>query len=198
MVLGLGFLTPWHRQVIQNEESLSLVANVDKKTQFLVPKSNRWIVLPTLASAVVLAVAAFSGYKQNDTGTVRQAFVAESVTDWRHCGNTVGGTRFASINQISTDNVDDLKEVLRYDPAATAPGEHQYAKSCRAVSYHEDLAQPGGHCSKRYVMGTIDARLIAVDALNGKLCTNFGKGGQLDLRKAWIPSHPYRKLERLI
>ncbi|MEM8497954.1 MAG: PQQ-binding-like beta-propeller repeat protein [Pseudomonadota bacterium] len=76
------------------------------------------------------------------------------------------------------------EEVWRYDPKATAPAEHQYALTCRGVSYFEAPAEfEGQQCQTRIVTGTVDARLIAVDASTGKPCANFGDGGQVDLRK---------------
>jgi quinoprotein glucose dehydrogenase len=40
----------------------------------------------------------------------------------------------------------------------------------------------GAPCRRRIIVGTIDARLIAVDALTGVLCTGFGSDGAVDLR----------------
>lgn len=44
-------------------------------------------------------------------------------------------------------------------------------------------AQPGpaGACTRRIVEGTLDARLIAVDADTGKPCADFGDNGQVDI-----------------
>jgi quinoprotein glucose dehydrogenase len=36
-------------------------------------------------------------------------------------------------------------------------------------------------CSSRVFLGTLDARLIALDAATGQPCTDFGTGGQIDL-----------------
>jgi quinoprotein glucose dehydrogenase len=38
-------------------------------------------------------------------------------------------------------------------------------------------------CRERIFIGTIDARLIALDAKTGKRCVDFGSGGAVDLRK---------------
>lgn len=61
---------------------------------------------------------------------------------------------------------------------------------CRGVAlWHEspagDAGDPGGHapvfCQTRVFMGTLDARLVAIDAKTGKACTDFGKQGVVDL-----------------
>jgi quinoprotein glucose dehydrogenase len=38
-------------------------------------------------------------------------------------------------------------------------------------------------CRRRLYIGTIDARLIAVDGLTGEQCSSFGRRGQIDLRR---------------
>ena len=52
----------------------------------------------------------------------------------------------------------------------------------RGVSFWRDNgAAAGAGCAERIFYGTIDARLIALDARTGRPCADFGKGGQLDL-----------------
>ncbi len=38
-------------------------------------------------------------------------------------------------------------------------------------------------CAKRIFSGTLDGRLIAVDAATGEPCQGFGDGGQVDIKK---------------
>ncbi|SKA20886.1 pyrroloquinoline quinone-dependent dehydrogenase [Consotaella salsifontis] len=73
------------------------------------------------------------------------------------------------------------KEVWRYDPKVS-PDAIPYGASCRGVSYYQvpDAAETQA-CAARVIEGTIDARLIAVDAKTGKPCEDFGEGGQVDL-----------------
>lgn len=54
--------------------------------------------------------------------------------------------------------------------------------NCRGVTYWEDTAAAGGACGKRIFMGDGRSRLYAVDADTGELCTDFGKGGYVDLQ----------------
>ncbi|MEP7184395.1 MAG: membrane-bound PQQ-dependent dehydrogenase, glucose/quinate/shikimate family [Rhodanobacter sp.] len=42
-------------------------------------------------------------------------------------------------------------------------------------------AGPAGACTRRIIEGTLDARLIAVDANTGKPCADFGHDGQVDI-----------------
>ena len=70
----------------------------------------------------------------------------------------------------------------RYDPKvpdAAIP----YTAACRGVSWYAvpgaDPAQP---CATRIIAGTLDARLIALDARTGAPCPGFGQGGQVDTK----------------
>jgi len=56
-----------------------------------------------------------------------------------------------------------------------------YTAACRGVSYYEvPGAAPAQACARRIIEGTLDARLIAVDATTGRPCADFGFGGQVD------------------
>ncbi|MCA0175087.1 MAG: membrane-bound PQQ-dependent dehydrogenase, glucose/quinate/shikimate family [Proteobacteria bacterium] len=62
-------------------------------------------------------------------------------------------------------------------------------KRCRTLGYYSpgDQATPapdGGNavCATRLFVATLDARLIALDALSGQPCPDFGQGGTVDLK----------------
>ncbi|WP_411819562.1 membrane-bound PQQ-dependent dehydrogenase, glucose/quinate/shikimate family [Hyphococcus formosus] len=76
-------------------------------------------------------------------------------------------------------------ELWRYDPAPKL--EKAFSLVCRGVSIH----QSGGteFCADRILFGTVDARLIALDAKTGNRCTDFGQSGEIDLRVD--PESPY-------
>lgn len=52
--------------------------------------------------------------------------------------------------------------------------------SCRGVAYYR-VPDAAGACAQRIVTNTVDARLIAVDALDGKRCAGFGTNGEVSL-----------------
>ncbi|HEX7029269.1 MAG TPA: membrane-bound PQQ-dependent dehydrogenase, glucose/quinate/shikimate family [Gammaproteobacteria bacterium] len=72
-----------------------------------------------------------------------------------------------------------------------------YTAACRSVAYYEfpPVETPGegvagvvAHgvpqpCSPRIIEGTLDGRLIAVDALTGERCENFGDNGEVDITR---------------
>lgn len=52
--------------------------------------------------------------------------------------------------------------------------------ACRGVAWHA-VSGSKGPCSQRIYAGTLDARLIALDAGNGMPCADFGRGGAVNL-----------------
>jgi quinoprotein glucose dehydrogenase len=76
----------------------------------------------------------------------------------------------------------------RYDPKV-ADKSIPYTAACRGVSYY---AVPGADqakaCSTRIIEGTLDARLIAVDAKTGVPCADFGQNGQVSTAVGMGPS----------
>jgi quinoprotein glucose dehydrogenase len=73
------------------------------------------------------------------------------------------------------------QERWRYDPKV--PDEAiPYTAACRGVSYYAVAgAAPTEPCATRIVEGTLDARLIAVDARTGRPCPGFGVDGAVDI-----------------
>jgi quinoprotein glucose dehydrogenase len=73
------------------------------------------------------------------------------------------------------------KQKWMFDPKTPA----QYAPSnsaCRGVAYYKQPDAQSDHaCAERIVAGTLDAKLIAVDAGTGKPCEDFGTNGAVDL-----------------
>ena len=78
-------------------------------------------------------------------------------------------------------------EIWRFDPEAEPPAAHQYARTCRGISYYETPRSYSGECRKRLVMGTIDARLMAINADTGAPCADFGDQGAVNLRSGLSP-----------
>jgi quinoprotein glucose dehydrogenase len=73
-------------------------------------------------------------------------------------------------------------ERWRYDPHIDRSVHYAEATS-RGVSYWAAGATHGAEpCSERIFEGTLDARLIALDAHGGRPCADFGQGGAVDLR----------------
>src|SRR3954454_9746018 len=65
-----------------------------------------------------------------------------------------------------------------------------YTTACRGLAYYQTPgANAGTPCAGRIIEGTLDSRLIAVDALTGKPCKDFNGTGQQDTKigMGWVP-----------
>lgn len=67
----------------------------------------------------------------------------------------------------------------RHDPRVDLTG--VLTAICRGVAYYEDTASSGAPCARRILFGTLDARLIALDADTGRTCEDFGRHGEVSL-----------------
>ncbi|MEZ4330593.1 MAG: pyrroloquinoline quinone-dependent dehydrogenase [Myxococcota bacterium] len=85
-------------------------------------------------------------------------------------------------NRVIALDPETGEERWTYDPKVDLEG--LYLVNCRGVSYWKDArADEGAFCQKRIITGTVDARLIALDAVTGRPCTAFGRDGVVDLRE---------------
>jgi quinoprotein glucose dehydrogenase len=73
------------------------------------------------------------------------------------------------------------REVWRYDPQVGVNKQRQH-QTCRGLSYVVvEGATAGSACASRVLLPTADARLIALDAKTGSVCTGFGDNGAVNL-----------------
>lgn len=85
-----------------------------------------------------------------------------------------------STNIVISLDAENGKELWRYNPSVQLdPATH---KVCRGMAYHKDQNESAS-CNSRLLMGTLDNRLIAINAITGEPCTSFGINGIVDLNK---------------
>ena len=85
-------------------------------------------------------------------------------------------------NRVIALDPETGREKWIFDPKVDLEG--LYLVNCRGVSAWTDArAEEGSYCQKRIFTGTIDGRMIALDAPTGRPCTDFGKSGVVDLRE---------------
>jgi quinoprotein glucose dehydrogenase len=83
-------------------------------------------------------------------------------------------------NTLIALNADNGKQVWRHNPGVSESA-IPYSASCRGVAYYDDGSNSGETCEKRIIEGTLDGRLIAVDAMTGKRCMKFANAGAADI-----------------
>ncbi len=73
------------------------------------------------------------------------------------------------------------KQRWRYDPRVDDKF-IPYTAACRGVAYHAIArADANAFCATRIIEGTLDGRIIAVDARTGRPCPGFGNNGQVSI-----------------
>ncbi len=83
---------------------------------------------------------------------------------------------------IAIDAGSGLEE-WRFDPGVSEDA-IPYGATCRGVAYYQIPDAPADQaCAARILVGTLDARLIAVDATTGQPCADFGVNGQVNLEQ---------------
>lgn len=103
-------------------------------------------------------------------------------TSFQNTPIVIGDTLYGCtpFNRIFALDAETGAERWIYDPEVDLAG--AILKICRGVSYWRDpSAAPDSECRERILMGTLDARMVAVDAQTGLPCSDFGEGGRIDL-----------------
>lgn len=72
-------------------------------------------------------------------------------------------------------------ERWKYDPKINRGRDYSEVTNRGVAAWIDSRASADAPCRLRLFEGTIDARLLAIDGKTGKLCTDFGKGGQIEL-----------------
>jgi quinoprotein glucose dehydrogenase len=81
------------------------------------------------------------------------------------------------------------QERWRYDPKLDVTRPYAGQLLSRGVAAWPDPSQQPGAAQRRIFLGTLDARLIALDAKTGRPCADFGEGGQVDLTRGLDTVH---------
>jgi len=145
-------------------------------------------ITPENVGALEVAWTYETGAKPNPGGAPALAF---EVTPLK-IGETLYGC--TPHNVLFALDAASGKEMWRHDPKVNEEG--LGFANCRGVGFADLTArglipapsassgdgQPPA-CTRRIYTGTIDARLLAVDAETGQPCTDFGENGAVDMRR---------------
>jgi len=84
-------------------------------------------------------------------------------------------------NRVMALDAEAGTERWRYDPGVDRTQRFALVTSRGVSTWLDADARPDRVCRRRIFVGTIDARLIALDAATGTPCADFGRAGQIDL-----------------
>src|SRR5262249_6852708 len=88
----------------------------------------------------------------------------------------------SGIRSLFALNAATGEKLWMYDPQVPASWV-PYTAACRGVAFYSNPSAAAGQaCAERIIEGTLDMRLIAVDAKSGQPCQDFGKNGAADLK----------------
>ncbi|HEX7417103.1 MAG TPA: pyrroloquinoline quinone-dependent dehydrogenase, partial [Steroidobacteraceae bacterium] len=73
------------------------------------------------------------------------------------------------------------RESWRYDPHIDRARHYAEAAARGVTVWSDPNPGRGGACAHRVFAGTLDARLVAIDAETGRPCADFGRSGSVDL-----------------
>ena len=74
-------------------------------------------------------------------------------------------------------------KLWEYDPHVNVQRNYSEVASRGVSAWRDTKAKSGQPCSLRIFAGTLDARLLALDAISGKPCSDFGIKGEIDLNR---------------
>jgi quinoprotein glucose dehydrogenase len=107
----------------------------------------------------------------------------------------VGDTLYLSTptNIVIALDASNGRERWRFDPKLPRDVQYPEVISRGVASWRDEEAAPGAACAHRIFIGTLDARLLAIDAATGLACSDFGDRGSVNLAEGTEPSerHAY-------
>ncbi|MFO7552323.1 MAG: PQQ-binding-like beta-propeller repeat protein, partial [Haliea sp.] len=116
------------------------------------------------------------------TGDVSPGTETHGATAFQATPLVVNDTMFlcTPFNRVIALDPETGQERWVHDPQVDLTG--VYTPTCRGVAHWQDK-NDAGHCGQRILSGTLDARLIALDARTGEACLDFGENGSVDLTR---------------
>ena len=91
------------------------------------------------------------------------------------------GLLYVCTGQNRIAAIDPETGAERWVHDARADYQGTYLLNCRGVSYWQDPAPAAEACAARIYFGTLDGRLVALDARDGQPCADFGEQGTVSL-----------------
>ncbi|MAG30273.1 MAG: hypothetical protein CL908_05180 [Deltaproteobacteria bacterium] len=134
------------------------------------------------------------GQRYSPVTQITRENVSELVEVWRYESGDVTPTTSLQVtpilvedslvlctprNQIVAIDAETGEERWRFDANPKLDG--IYNPLCRGVAHARVASGSDGVCASRIYLGTLDARLIALDASSGEPCADFGVAGTVDL-----------------
>ncbi len=119
-------------------------------------------------------------------GTTRTSFNATPIVADGTLYFCTGGNRVVALDPETGEKRwsfdPQLRNVLLKGP---------YPRTCRGVAWWADPDAGDGVCARRIFTGTLDAELLALDAVTGRPCPDFGANGRVALSEGVGDAEPW-------
>lgn len=148
--------------------------------------------------------ASLSGERYVSNSSINRDTVGTLVEAWRYrSGDSTDGSGYhgrpsnfkatpivvrdklvfsTAFNRVMAIDPATGREIWRFDPEVDFSLSYSEMFTSRGVAASvKNLSDNPDNCENRVFLGTIDARLIALDADTGKRCMEFGRNGTVDL-----------------
>jgi len=183
--LGLAWLTAdhWTGELARPSIADSRLQDVDWPAYGNDQGGSRYSVASQVNRNNLESLAPVWTFRTGETGEgyrsgYKHSFQATPVL----AGNTLYFS--TAFNRVFAIDAENGQERWRFD-AELDPDEGFSEVSNRGVAYWLDsTAQQDEPCRERILIGTLDARLIALDAATGERCAGFANNGEIDLKTA--------------
>ena len=126
------------------------------------------------------------------TGDLGEGYASGKRMAFEATPIVVDGVMYLSTPYGHVHALDAATGQRKWEFDAQLPKDRQYSENTsRGVSlWRDSTAANDQPCAQRIVFGTLDARLIELDAATGKPCEAFGKSGTVDLNEGSRPRDP--------
>jgi quinoprotein glucose dehydrogenase len=143
------------------------------------PGGTRYSPLPQIDRGNVGRLRVAWTYRTGESGGVSPGgFIAFETTPLMVDGTLLLSTPY---NRVIALDPETGIERWRYDPDVDRARRFAIVTSRGVSTWLDPDARTDRACRRRIFVGTVDARLIALDAANGTPCADFGRDGQIDL-----------------
>jgi quinoprotein glucose dehydrogenase len=123
------------------------------------------------------------------TGDVSDGSNGLAKSEFEATPIVAGGTMFVTtpFNRVLALDPETGKEKWNFDPKIDLHVRYSEGLVNRGVTYWSGSGDAqAATCRQRIFLATIDARLFALDAESGNPCSDFGNGGQIDLKQGIV------------
>lgn len=153
------------------------------------PGGTRFVADSIVTAANVGELRPAWRFRTGDAGGLR------ATHRWRFKATPVlaGGRLFFSsgTNRVFALDAATGEPLWVFDPGVDFSIDYAEMYTSRGVSlWRDEAAAADAPCASRVLLGTLDARLIALDAADGERCRGFGDGGEIDLARGIVNFRP--------